>query len=83
MGRYNFKANYRKDLLNKKSKVLFENKVKDENKYFGRDEYANSVIVHSNIDISGKVLNVKINKSNQNTLFGTIIHEAQKKNAAA
>ncbi len=77
------KANYRKDLLNKKSKVLFENKVKDENKYFGRDEYANSVIVHSNIDISGKVLNVKINKSNQNTLFGTIIHEAQKKNAAA
>ena len=77
------KANYRKDLLNIKSKVLFENKVKDENKYFGRDEYANSVIVHSNIDISGKVLNVKINKSNQNTLFGTIIHEAQKKNAAA
>ena len=35
----NIKVNYRKNLINKTSKVLFENKLKNENKYFGRDEY--------------------------------------------
>ena len=32
-------------LINSKARVLFENKVKDEGKFFGRDEYFNSVIV--------------------------------------
>ena len=41
------KINYRKNLINKTALVLFENKIKDENKYFGRDEYSNSVIVES------------------------------------
>ena len=41
------KLNYKKKLLNQKVKVLFENKMKDEkDKYFGRDEYQNPVIVH-------------------------------------
>ena len=42
------KLNYKKKLLNQKVKVLFENKMKDEkDKYFGRDEYQNPVIVYS------------------------------------
>ena len=41
------KLNYKKHLINKVSKV-FENRVKNDNdKYFGRDEYQNSVIVKS------------------------------------
>ena len=42
------KLNYKKKLLNSVVKVLFENKMKNEkNKYFGRDEYQNPVIVYS------------------------------------
>ena len=67
------KSKYRKKLINKKIKLLFENKIKNENRYFGRDEYFNSVIVESNSDLTGKIKNVKILKSNQNTLFGEII----------
>ena len=41
------KTEYRETLLKKTMPVLFENKTKDRNKYFGRDEYFNSVIVES------------------------------------
>ena len=40
------KIDYRQTLIEKKVKVLFENRI-SENKYFGRDEYLNSVIVQS------------------------------------
>ena len=56
----NIKTEYRKILLTKTMPVLFENKTKDGNKYFGRDEYFNSVIVHSNENLTGKIKNVKI-----------------------
>ena len=75
--------NFRKKLLNKKSLVLFENKLKQSNKYFGRDEYSNSVIVESRKDIKGKILNVLINGANQNTLFGEIDDQLVKKEFAA
>ena len=67
------KSAYRNELTGTTAKVLVENKVSDKNKYFGRDEYFNSVIITSNKDIRGKILNVKINNCNQNTLFGEII----------
>ena len=56
------KNKYRKNLINKTAKVLFENKMKNENKFFGRDEYFNSVIVDSNDNLTGKIKNVKILK---------------------
>ena len=77
------KNKYRKNLINKKVKVLFENKMKNNNKYFGRDEYFNSVIVESNNDLTGKIMNVKIFKTNQNTLFGEIISNFDQSNYAA
>ena len=47
------KLNYKKKLLNKVVKVLFENKMsKEKNKYFGRDEYQNPVIVYSKKNIN-------------------------------
>ena len=77
------KKNYRKKLINSNVKVLFENKMKNENKFFGRDEYFNSVIVNSIEDLTGKIRNVKINQCNQNTLFGEIITDTQHKEHAA
>ena len=77
------KKNYRKKLINSNAKVLFENKMKNENKFFGRDEYFNSVIVNSREDLTGKIRNVKINQCNQNTLFGEVITDTQHKEHAA
>ena len=77
------KKNYRKKLINSNAKVLFENKMKNENKFFGRDEYFNSVIVNSREDLTGKIRNVKINQCNQNTLFGEDITDTQHKEHAA
>ena len=66
------KTDYRQTLLTKTTPVLFENKTKERNKYFGRDECFNSVIVESDENLSGKIKNIRINKVNQNTLFGEI-----------
>ena len=77
------KTTYRNNLINKISTVLFENKTKNENKYFGRDEYFNSVIVESGNNLIGKIENVKILEINQNTLFGKVISNFDQKNHAA
>jgi len=77
------KTVYRNNLINKISKVLFENKTKNENKYFGRDEYFNSVIVKSEKNLIGKIENIKILEINQNTLFGKAISNFDRENYAA
>ena len=59
-------------MINKTAKVLFENQIKNEKKYFGRDEFFNSVIVESSENLTGKIENVKILKGNHNTLYGEI-----------
>ncbi len=77
------KTEYRKNLINKVSTVLFENKTKNENKYFGRDEYFNSVIVESDVSLIGEIKSVKILNINRNTLFGEIISNLNQKGCAA
>ena len=77
------KSKYRNSLVNKISKVLFENKTKNENKYFGRDEYFNSVIVKSDVNLIGKIKNIKVLEANRNTLFGEVISNFNQKNYAA
>ena len=77
------KINYRKNLINKTALVLFENKIKDENKYFGRDEYSNSVIVETKENLIGKIKIVKILNVNHNTLLGKTIHDINQTNYAA
>ena len=79
----NIKTDYRKKLVNKTAKVLFENKMKSENKYFGRDEYFNSVIVESKNNLTGKIKNVKVLKGNQTTLFGEIVPKLNQTDHAA
>ena len=79
----NIKTDYRKKLVNKTAKVLFENKMKSGNKYFGRDEYFNSVIVESKNNLTGKIKNVKVLKGNQTTLFGEIVPNLNQTDHAA
>ena len=79
----NIKNNYRKRLINQTTKVLFENKMKSGNRYFGRDEYFNSVIVESDEDLKGSIKDVKILKGNLNTLFGEITSNIDQTNYAA
>ena len=70
----NIKINYKKQLLNQIVKVLFENKMaKVKDKYFGRDEYQNPVIVVSKKNIVGQEKRVLIKKFSQHTIFGELI----------
>lgn len=78
----NKKSDYRKNLLDSTIKVLFENKLKNENKYFGRDEHFNSVVVSSNYELTGTIKKVKVVDCNQNTLFGKVVTEKNKGFAA-
>ena len=77
------KSDYRKNLIDKNLKVLFENKIKNENKYFGRDEFFNSVIAESDVNLTGKIKDVKITNVNRNTLFGEKILNLNSTNYAA
>ena len=52
--------------------ILVENQTEDKTKMFGRSEYMSSVIVEGNKNFIGKIVQVKISNSNQNTLFGEI-----------
>jgi tRNA-2-methylthio-N6-dimethylallyladenosine synthase len=72
----------KKSFLNKSTEVLFENKMKNQDKYFGRDKFLNSVVVESKQDLTGLLVNVKINSFNHNSLFGEIIVDKIKDCAA-
>ena len=67
--------NHNKSQENKQIDVLVENKIKDQEKYFGRNEYFNSVIIDGNKKDIGKIVKVNIENSNQNTLFGKIMNK--------
>ena len=66
------KFKYKKSLLNKTLKILFENKV-EKDKYFGRDEFQNSVIIKSKKDLVGLEKNIIVKKFSQQTIFGELI----------
>tara|TARA_B100000029_G_scaffold256368_1_gene253085 strand:- start:2387 stop:3727 length:1341 start_codon:yes stop_codon:yes gene_type:complete len=64
-------------LKNKKSEnkvinVLVENKMKNQEKFFGRAEHMTAVIFDGKKDIEGKIVPVLIESSNQNNLFGKL-----------
>ena len=68
-----------KSLENQEIDVLVENKTEENNKYFGRSEYMTSVIFDGNDEDVGQVIKVKINNSNQNTLFGEKVRKSEQK----
>jgi tRNA A37 methylthiotransferase MiaB len=57
--------------------------MKSGNRYFGRDEYFNSVIVDSDKDLTGFIKDVKILEGNHNTLFGEVISTINQTDYAA
>ena len=66
-----------KSLENSIIDVLVENKTNESSKFFGRSEYMTSVIFDANHTDVGKIVKVKIEKSNQNTLFGNIVKKSK------
>jgi len=71
--------NRNKSLEGQIIEVLVENKMKDKVKLFGRTEHMVSVIFNGSVENIGKIVKVKINSSNQISLFGTIIETQNKK----
>ena len=63
-----------KSFENKVIDVLVENKMKNQNKLFGRNKYLNSVIFKGDERNIGKIIKVKINSCNQNSLFGESVY---------
>jgi len=68
-----------KSLENSIVEVLVENFTDDKNKTFGRSKYMTSVIFDGKKSDIGKIVQVKINKSNRNTLFGEIVKNSNQK----
>ena len=69
---FKFQLNMNKSFINKSIDVLVENKIEGQSKLFGRNQFMNSVIFDGNSDLIGKNRNIKIEKVNQNSLFGKI-----------
>ena len=67
----NIQNNFNKNQIGKNKKVLIENKMKNQEKYFGRTDSFTPVVTE-NIDDKdiGKIINVRIKDCNKNTLFG-------------
>ena len=63
-----------KSFENKLIDVLVENKINGQNKLFGRNKYLNSVIFEGDEKNIGKIVKVKVDSSNQNSIFGKLAH---------
>ena len=68
-----------KSLENKIINVLVENLTDDKTQVFGRSEYMTSVIFNGKKEDIGKIMSVKINKSNRTTLFGELVVNSNQK----
>ena len=69
---FQYQLRHNESFLGKKINVLVENKMKKNKMYFGRNEYLNGVIFDGNEKHVGKTIKIKIDKVNQNNLFGKI-----------
>tara|TARA_A100001011_G_scaffold391556_1_gene477251 strand:- start:378 stop:1706 length:1329 start_codon:yes stop_codon:yes gene_type:complete len=68
-----------KSLENKILNVLVENLADDKTQVFGRSEYMTPVIFDGKKDDIGKIIPVKIRRSNRSTLFGEIVDNSNQK----
>ena len=56
--------------LNENCEVLIENKLHNQNRYFGRTKHMTPVIIEGENCKAGRIINVKIISFNQKNLFG-------------
>ena len=68
-----------KSLENSVIDVLVENLTEDKIKTFGRSEYMTPVIFNGRKTDVGKIVKVRINQSNRNTLFGEVLSNSNQK----
>ena len=71
--------NMNSSLENKVLNVLVENLTKDESMVFGRSEYMTPVIFNGKREDIGKIISVKIKKTNRSTLFGEKVNNLDQK----
>ncbi|WP_435085999.1 tRNA (N6-isopentenyl adenosine(37)-C2)-methylthiotransferase MiaB [Candidatus Pelagibacter bacterium nBUS_33] len=76
---YDNQMHMNKSLEDKTINVLVENLTDDKTQVFGRSEYMTSVIFNGKKEDIGKIVAVKINKSNRSTLFGEIDFSSNQK----
>ena len=69
---FNNQIEINKSMQNNIIDVLVENKMKKQKKFFGRNKYISPVIFDGIDSYIGKIVKVKIQTSNQNTLFGSV-----------
>ena len=69
-----------KNYQNKICKVLIENKLNNQEKYFGRTENMTPVILETAGCKIGEIIDVEINSFNKKNLFG--FHKLNKERAA-
>ena len=77
LGEVQIKMN--KQLENREIDVLVENKTFESTKFFGRSKYMTPVIFDGNKDDVGSIVKVKINYSNQTTLFGESLSNSEQR----
>ena len=75
-----FQQQENKKYLNEYSEVLIENKLKDQEKYYGRTKNMTPVIFESEACKPGDLASIKIISANKKYLFGT--HKLDKERAA-
>ena len=69
---FGYQKSKNKSLENKYIDVLVENEIQGQNKLFGRNAYMNSVIFEGSKNLIGKIVQIKVTKTNQNTLIGVL-----------
>ena len=69
---FQYQLEHNESFLGKKIDILVENKMKKNQMYFGRNEYLNGVIFNGSESLIGKTVKIKVDKVNQNNLFGKI-----------
>ncbi len=72
---FSYQLEMNRSFQNKSIDILVENKMQGQNKLFGRNKYLNSVIFKGDEKNIGKIVKVKIEGCNQNSLFGEIEHK--------
>ena len=69
---FNYQIKKNRSFEGKSVEVLVENRMQNQFKLFGRNKFNNSVIFGGNENNIGKIIKVKIENTNQNSLFGKI-----------
>ncbi len=69
---FNYQIKKNRSFEGNSVEVLVENRMQNQFKLFGRNEFNNSVIFTGNENNIGKIIKVKIENTNQNSLFGKI-----------